>query len=118
MSWPLMASRIFSSRGTASATNRSTSSATGSGSPGSRNSRNPCKTAWSMGGGKAAGAGVHDHFHLHVVPRWEGDANFMAVAGDTRVLSFDMDTVRRIIADAYAEQRKTVTAAAGEKPPS
>ena len=68
--------------------------------------------------GKAAGAGVHDHFHLHVVPRWEGDANFMAVAGDTRVLSFDMDTVRRIIADAYAEQRKAAAADPGEKPPS
>ena len=40
------------------------------------------------------------------------------VAGDTRVLSFDMDTVRRIIADAYAEQRKAAAADPGEKPPS
>lgn len=36
--------------------------------------------------GKCAGAGVVDHLHLHVVPRWEGDNNFMPVLADTRVL--------------------------------
>lgn len=36
--------------------------------------------------GKVAGAGVADHLHLHVVPRWSGDSNFMAVVADTRVL--------------------------------
>lgn len=36
--------------------------------------------------GKAAGAGVEDHLHLHVVPRWNGDNNYMSVVADVRVL--------------------------------
>ncbi len=51
--------------------------------------------------GNAAGAGVKEHFHQHIVPRWHGDANFMAVTGRTRVLSFDLEKVFQIIANAF-----------------
>ncbi len=51
--------------------------------------------------GKPAGAGVADHLHYHIVPRWTGDSNFMTAIGDTRVISVDVGSAYDKIKQAY-----------------
>lgn len=51
--------------------------------------------------GKAAGASV-EHVHLHVVPRWNGDTNFMPVLGDTKVLPEHLETTAQTLRAAFA----------------
>ncbi len=54
--------------------------------------------------GRAAGAGIAEHVHLHVVPRWEGDTNFMPVLGDVRVVPALLEETYRQLRAAFEEQ--------------
>jgi ATP adenylyltransferase len=54
---------------------------------------------WNLG--RIAGAGITDHVHLHVVPRWAGDTNFMPVLADVKVLPEHLLETRRKLAEAW-----------------
>ncbi len=57
---------------------------------------------WNLG--RVAGAGIVDHGHVHVVPRWGGDTNFMPVLADVRVVPEHLAESRRRLADAWPER--------------
>jgi len=59
--------------------------------------------------GSAGGAGIQEHVHLHVVPRWTGDANFMTVVGDTRVLPEELGASAAKLRPLFARLTGTVT---------
>jgi ATP adenylyltransferase len=54
---------------------------------------------WNLG--RVAGAGIVDHVHLHVVPRWGGDTNFMPVLADVKVLPEHLQETRAKLAEAW-----------------
>jgi len=54
--------------------------------------------------GRSAGAGVADHAHLHVVPRWDGDTNFLTVLGATRTIPEELGATRERLAAAFARR--------------
>ena len=58
--------------------------------------------------GRVAGGSVDTHIHFHIVPRWEGDTNFMPVLADAKVLSNDMKTT-------YSNLRKAILTLVQEK---
>lgn len=51
--------------------------------------------------GRVAGAGIDDHLHVHLVPRWNGDNNFMPVLSDTRVVSQSLEAVYDALAPLF-----------------
>ena len=56
--------------------------------------------------GRSAVAGVVDHFHVHVVPRWTGDANFMPIAGGTKVVIEDLDETYARLAPLFVQEAR------------
>ena len=55
--------------------------------------------------GRCAGAGVTEHYHLHVVPRWSGDSNFLPLVGGTRTFVEDLDTTYKRLRPLFEKEK-------------
>lgn len=60
--------------------------------------------------GKPAGAGILDHLHMHIVPRWDGDTNFMTIVGETRVLPEELPRSAEKLRPIFERLSRPVTA--------
>jgi ATP adenylyltransferase len=63
-----------------------------------------------MNFGQIAGAGIADHYHLHIVPRWSGDANFMTVTARTRLVPEELDVTYDRLEKEFKQIRKDLRA--------
>ena len=59
--------------------------------------------------GKASGAGIDDHIHFHVVPRWNGDTNFMPALGEVKVISQDLLLTKEKLIKAYNKIKQEIS---------
>lgn len=59
---------------------------------------------FGMNIGESAGAGIAGHLHMHALPRWRGDANFMTTVAETRVLPEELQVTWRKLKDAFAAE--------------
>lgn len=56
--------------------------------------------------GKVAGAGINDHLHLHIVPRWDGDTNFLAAIGETKVIPESIEDAYKKLKNAFEKEKE------------
>lgn len=71
-----------------------------------KNKYNPHGFNTGMNLGHSAGAGVSDHYHLHIIPRWVGDSNFMPIVGKTKLTIEDLNTTYERLLPLFQKEKK------------